>query len=141
MNDQPKTIRFHMPAKLEALIQLEGQVQAVMSDLPRTTKNETEQYNFSLALHELCANIIEHAYHGYSGDIQVELSLQYEPHMIQALIFDSGDSFDKLTVSAPNLEEPQERGYGLFLIEQLVDEIKYTRLAAGNQWQLKRVMD
>jgi serine/threonine-protein kinase RsbW len=60
--------------------------------------------------------------------------------VIEALVVDSGDPFDKTAVATPNLEEPQEHGYGLFLIEQLVDDFKYTRLPAGNQWQLKRIL-
>lgn len=140
MSGQSNTVRFQIPAQLEALPQLEEQVRALMSELPKTPKNETEQYNFTLALHELCTNIVVHAYHGVRGDIQVALTLQFEPQMIQALVIDSGEPFDKASAAAPNLEEPQEHGYGLFLIEQLVDEFKYTRLAAGNQWQLKRMM-
>jgi len=141
MSGQSKTIRFHIPAQLEAFTQLEGQVQALMSELPKTAKNETEQYNFTLALHELCVNILEHGYHGFCDDIQITLTLQFEPQTIQALVVDSGDPFDKTDVDSPNLEDPQERGYGLFLIEQLVDDFKYTRLPAGNQWQLKRILD
>jgi len=141
MSGQSKTIRFQIPAQLEALVQLEGQVRALMSELPKTPENETEQYNFTLALHELCTNIVEHGYHGFRGDIEVVLTLQFEPQMIQALIVDSGDPFDKTAVAAPNLEKTQEHGYGLFLIEQLVDDFKYTRLSASNQWQLKRILD
>ncbi len=140
MSGQSKTIRFQIPAQLDALVQLEGQVLALMSELPKTPKNETEQYNFTLALHELCTNIIEHGYNGSRGDIQVALTLQFKPQVIEALVVDSGDPFDKTAVATPNLEEPQEHGYGLFLIEQLVDDFKYTRLPAGNQWQLKRIL-
>ena len=141
MSGQSKTVRFHIPAQLEAFTQLEGQVQALMSDLPKTAKNETEQYNFTLALHELCVNILEHGYHGFCDDIQITLTLQFEPQMIEALVVDSGDPFDKTAVATPILDEPQDGGYGLFLIEQLVDDFQYTRLAAGNQWQLKRIID
>jgi serine/threonine-protein kinase RsbW len=141
LSGQWKTIRFQIPAQTEALIQLEEQVKAIMSELPKILKYEIEQYNFILALQELCVNIIEHAYHGFHDDIQIELTLQSEPQIIRAQVIDSGGPFDKTTVAAPNLEDPQERGYGLFLIEQLVDDFTYTRLATGNQWQLKRIMD
>jgi serine/threonine-protein kinase RsbW len=141
MSGQWKTLRFQLPAKTEALIQLEEQVKAIMSELPKIPKYEIEQYNFILALQELCTNIIQHAYHGFYEDIQIELALQSEPKMIRALVIDSGDPFDKTSVITPNLEELQEHGYGLFLIEQLVDEVKYTRLAVGNQWELERIMD
>ena len=79
--------------------------------------------------------------HGFCDDIQITLTLQFEPQMIEALVVDSGDPFDKTAVATPILDEPQEGGYGLFLIEQLVDDFQYTRLVAGNQWQLKRIMD
>lgn len=139
MSGQSQEIRFHIPAHLEALVQLEGQVRKLMSELPKTRKSETEQYNFTLALHELCTNIIDHGYHGTRGDIEVVLTLQFEPQMIEALVVDSAGPFSR-TAAAPDLEEPQEHGYGLFLIEQLVDDFTYTRLAAGNQWQLKRIL-
>jgi serine/threonine-protein kinase RsbW len=132
--------RFQIPARLDALVQLEEEVRAIMDELPDTSEIKTEQYNFTLALHELCTNVIEHAYGESPGDIRVELTVQSDPQLIRAVIVDSGEPFGRTTVNSPILEVPQEHGYGLFLIEKLVDDVAYTRLRAGNEWTLIRII-
>ena len=141
MSNQTRIIRFQLPARLEVLYQLEDKVKELMSHLPQIPAYESERYNIVLALHELCANIVEHAYQNSQGTIDIELYLQTEPLLLRALILDSGIPFDRDKTAAPKLEEPQEGGYGLFLIEQLVDELHYRRTAQGNEWRLTRAID
>ena len=138
MNEQPKTSRFQLPATLEALAQLEDIVKSVTADPHCPVADETEQYNFLLALHELCTNIVEHAYAGAHGDITIVLMLDCQPPTIRAKVIDSGAPYEQGGVTSPNLDEPQEGGYGLFLMEQLLDEVQYTRHQDRNEWQLIR---
>ena len=140
MSNQRRINHFQIPAQLEALSQLEDKVKELMSDLPQLSAYETEQYNFVLALHELCANITEHAYQDFQGVIDIKLHLQSDPVILQALILDSGIPFERDRTAFPNLDEPQEGGYGLFLIEQLVDEVHYRRTEKVNEWCLSRVI-
>lgn len=136
MSDLSNTMRFQLPARLDALVVLEKNVQAVLDGMPESDEIRTAQYNFTLALHELCANIINHAEIEPGSEINIELTLGSDLQLLQAVVVDSGKPFDRNAVSVPNLEALQEHGYGIFLIETLVDEVIYTRLATGNQWTL-----
>ena len=140
MSNQRRSIHFQIPARLEVLYQLDDKVKELMSDLPQLPDYETERYNFVLALHELCANITEHAYQDFQGVIDIKLHLQSEPKMLQAFVLDSGLPFEQGRTAAPNPAVLQEGGYGLFLIEQLVDEVHYRRNEKGNEWCLTRVI-
>jgi serine/threonine-protein kinase RsbW len=136
MNSKSNTVRFQLPARLDALAILEIKVQEVMEGLPDSDEIRTAQYNFTLALHELCANIVNHAYGEQGGEIEIVLTMELAPQQLQAVIIDSGKPFDRTAVSAPNFDAPQEHGYGIFLIEALVDEVAYYRLDTGNKWML-----
>jgi serine/threonine-protein kinase RsbW len=140
MTTEPLTLDFQIPAHLDSLVKIEEKVNDLMSELGALEAYEIEKYNFTLALHELCTNIIEHGYPGQSGSIFVALSIEYEPLLLKAHVLDSGLPFNATDVASPDLNEIQERGYGLFLIEQLVDEFDYTRMPQRNSWQLKRII-
>lgn len=140
MSKPAKFLQMQLPARFEALIQLEEEMHILMAELPATPENEIEGYNFTLALHELCTNIVAHAYSQEQGQIQIELTLEYDPPTIHARVFDNGVPFNAGAVHKPDLENAQEHGYGLFLIEQLVDDVQYARLAEGNLWQLRRAI-
>lgn len=136
MSHKSNTIKLQLPTRLDALAVLENKVQAVLDGMPESDELKTAQYNFTLALHELCVNIINHAYGELGGVINIELTMGSDPQILQAVVVDSGKPFDRNAVSAPNFEAPQEHGYGIFLIEALVDDVAYTRLATGNKWIL-----
>ncbi len=92
-----------------------------------------------LALHELCTNVIRH---GYAGENAPQAAIE-----MQAAQDSAGVS---LTVRdyAPNAYEPPaditppdplampESGWGMYIIHQIMDEVRYTRHSSGNEWQL-----
>jgi anti-sigma regulatory factor (Ser/Thr protein kinase) len=41
-------------------------------------------------------------------------------------------------VVQPNLEQPGERGMGIFLIRQLMDEVVYEPQPGANYWRLRK---
>lgn len=136
MSNKSNSIRLQLPARLDALAILEKKVRTVLDGMPESDAIRTAQYNFTLALHELCANIINHGGTEPGSRINIELTLLSDPQLLQAVVVDSGKLFNRNLVSAPNFEAPQEHGYGIFLIEALVDNVEYTRQATGNQWIL-----
>jgi anti-sigma regulatory factor (Ser/Thr protein kinase) len=87
-----------------------------------------------LALHELCVNIVDHAYRGIEGEILIAAWLGDTE--IRFEIRDHGVEFIEDTVIPPQPGVPQVRGYGLFLIEKLVDTIAYQRQPNENVWTL-----
>jgi serine/threonine-protein kinase RsbW len=98
-----------------------------------------------LALHELCVNVIDHAYGrteraGTAGtsagaappDIVVELWNGVSGVHVRTV--DRGRPFDAAAVRSPQPDEPQVHGYGLMIIEQLVDDLRYERRGDRNVW-------
>jgi serine/threonine-protein kinase RsbW len=99
----------------------------------------TVTYNVQLAVHEACANIVEHAYNGQVGGwIEIEIFLVDAPRRLIVDLFDEGGLFDASQESKPNLDEPQNHGYGLFLVRALVDDVQYERVKNRNHWRLSK---
>lgn len=88
-----------------------------------------------LALHELCVNVVTHAYDGGPGELRV--SGTAGPDGVELLVVDDGAGFDREAVVAPTPGVPQEHGWGLHLVDQLVDEVHYTREEGQNRWLLR----
>ncbi|MDY7041920.1 MAG: ATP-binding protein [Chloroflexota bacterium] len=97
---------------------------------------EKAAYNVQLAVHEAATNIIEHAYGGVA-DGRVEFVLRSRGSCLEIEINDHGEGFDFNSIPSPSLIGPQERGYGIFLIKNLVDEVSYqSDPVAGNRLRL-----
>ncbi len=92
-------------------------------------------YQFELASSEIITNIIQHAYRNHSGEIRFRLNFLIDRMELE--IEDDGVPFDLTKLPEPDLEQPHERGYGLHVIRQLVDEVAYTpSTPQGNMWRL-----
>jgi len=84
-------------------------------------------------VYEICANIVVHGYgicEGKDADpevsrIRIVFTLEAEPPLLIIDLYDTGCSFDISLVPEPDVAEPQTRGYGLYLVRQLVDEVMY----------------
>jgi anti-sigma regulatory factor (Ser/Thr protein kinase) len=87
-----------------------------------------------LALHELCTNVVDHAYEHAPGTISIDSTLV--GHRLAVTLADTGRPFAGDTVVAPDPDEPQVRGYGLMILEQLTDGMTYERAGDRNVWHL-----
>ncbi len=87
-----------------------------------------------LALHEMCINIVEHAYEGSGGPITI--SVERNPGTVHFTIQDSGKQFDPATVNEPDPDNPQVRGYGLMITRQLTSQLRYSNDDSHNRWDL-----
>jgi serine/threonine-protein kinase RsbW len=76
------------------------------------------------ALGEAFNNIAIHGYADHSGEVEIEIDVQRDRIVLRVL--DRGKSFDRLDVPSPDLDALPERGMGLFIIENFVDELRYT---------------
>lgn len=97
--------------------------------------SETEICAVQMAVDEACSNIIEHAYHGREGEIEV--TSDFREDALTIILRDYGDSFDPDSIPEPDLtcalEDRQVGGLGVYLMRQLMDEVKYEQHAgAGN---------
>ncbi|MFT5193301.1 MAG: anti-sigma regulatory factor (Ser/Thr protein kinase) [Cellvibrionaceae bacterium] len=122
---------------------------------------ETLSGELILAIHEVCVNMIDHAYKA-EGDNPITVSLTIDstqrevvvevvdqgdsynpkqlewppPHCWQILEEGNGQSFVLGQVPEPDLEA--ERGRGVYLLTGLLDFVKYYSRAGRNYWVLKK---
>ena len=88
-------------------------------------------YHLNLVLTEATANAIKHAQDNPSKDT-VRICIHIEDQQLTIRVYDHGQGFDLDTVPAPDFENPQDHGMGLFFIRTLMDSVTYTRHADGN---------
>ncbi len=86
--------------------------------------SDQEVRGLKLAVSEACANVIEHAYKGEPGN-PIELHLVVNEESLVLTIRDFGAKFDLEKYELPDLSEPHEGGYGVFLIRSLIDKVEY----------------
>jgi serine/threonine-protein kinase RsbW len=133
------TIRLDLPASHKYLTVLAACIAEMLEHIDQVPDTTKLVYSVQLAVHEACTNIIDHAYSAQApGRIEIALAMQNLPRRFVAVLKDTGLPFDPTTIPDPNLLEGQERGYGLFLMREILDEIKYEALPDGNRWQLTK---
>lgn len=129
-------IRLELPATYKYLSVLEACIAAMLERVESIPERNILAYNVTLAVHETCTNIVEHAYDGQAGKIKAILCLADEPRRLVIDLYDTGRSFSMPEIQPPNLEEVQTNGYGLFLIHELMDEVSYRSQPGDNRWRL-----
>jgi serine phosphatase RsbU (regulator of sigma subunit)/anti-sigma regulatory factor (Ser/Thr protein kinase) len=87
-----------------------------------------------LALHEICVNVVDHAYAGAGGPIRVAGLV--DDQGVQLWVRDRGRPYTPPPGPPAPPEELQVRGYGLAIVRQLVDELRYERVGDENVWEL-----
>lgn len=134
-----RTIVF--PAQLDRLAELEAIVAEILAQAPDLANAEIVQNNVVLALHELCVNIMKHAYAGQNGELTVNFSLTCDPTRLEINTFDNSNRiFNMAEWREPDLNDPPIHGLGMYLIKQLMDVVEYQRTPEGNRWRLVKVL-
>jgi serine/threonine-protein kinase RsbW len=130
-------IRIDLPAAYKSLSLVSTGIAEILAQAEGLSIDEKVVYGIQLAAHEVCANIVEHAYADRpDARIVIILTLAAEPRQIIIDLHDRGSAFDLESVPEPNLDEAHEHGYGMFLVRNLVDQVMYAPLASGNHWRL-----
>ena len=89
---------------------------------------DSEEINkIELAVDEACTNVIEHAYKGKKGDIDIAIKVDYQKFTV--IVTDRGDAFRFRDVEMPDmneyLAELRVGGLGIYLMKTLMDEVEY----------------
>jgi len=79
-----------------------------------------------LALNEAVVNVIKHAYRNIP-DKPVRIEARLSPGQIVFRLYDWGRSFDQASVPPPTFDGSKDHGFGIYIIDQAVDEVEYTR--------------
>lgn len=157
---QGKTVALCLPARHDQLETIGHEVTRLLAEAPAW---RDEAFNVQLAVHEACANVIDHAVDCSTRMFSVALQLGASNRYFCATIRDEGRPYHpnlKPGGSAPcwtvvqrdappvfvlqAVPEPgidQLRGRGLFLMHALVDEIVYFASAGQNHWVLRKQLD
>jgi serine/threonine-protein kinase RsbW len=122
----------------KALVHLK--LPAVLENVPVVTQRLAEAakavgfdghalYQIELAVDEVCANVVEHAYSAQEqGDMEVSCHLDGQTFVVR--VRDWGAGFDPNGVEKPDVNAPLEErglgGLGLFLVQQAMDEVKFS---------------
>lgn len=77
-----------------------------------------------LALDEAAANIILHAYEKQAGQ-PIEMIVEIDAAEVGVSLHHRGRDFDPTTARPPDFDGSRECGFGLYLIQQSVDEVRY----------------
>lgn len=94
--------------------------------------------DLDLAVTEAVSNVIRHAY-GEDSRHQVSIRAGLEQGRFVICILDTGPPFAG-AADCPDLDSPQQGGYGLHLISAVMDEATWSRLPDGrNELRLARV--
>lgn len=90
----------------------------------------------TLAVDESVTNVMEHAYEDdLEGELSIEIVLEATGDRFSAVVRDWGKAFDPTILPTPDLrahvDEGRRHGLGIFLIRQIMDEVKYTSFPDG----------
>ena len=113
------------PARHDQLIAISAFVMDAVKDSPFDSR---QRYAIDLAVDEACSNVIDHA---YAGDDQGEIRiiLDFLEIGLKITIQDDGAPFDPDCVVEPDLTSPLEtrceRGLGVYLIHEVMDEASW----------------
>jgi serine/threonine-protein kinase RsbW len=118
---------FTMPTDLAAI---DGARRWAAAHARSSAMDEAEIGELEVAMTEALSNVIRHSYEGRVGE-PVLLSLDIDDSRLALGIRDRGRPFDPASYRPPDLEEPGEGGYGIFLIEELMDEFSRRPLQDG----------
>jgi len=136
--DYGTVFRFDIPATFKYLNVVSSSLTAVLEHADNLPERDILIYNIILAVHEICTNIVEHAYAGREGRIKLVVCLDDKLDRIVVDVYDTGQRFDLDSTPMPDLDEALVRGYGLFLIRELMDEVSYLPGAEQNHWRLMK---
>jgi anti-sigma regulatory factor (Ser/Thr protein kinase) len=132
-----RILPFVLPSKsasVSKLVDLAREAgQALLDQDPALVRRVVD--DFALALDEAVSNQIQHAYQGAHGRLQGRISVYSD--RLEADLFDYGVPFETSPRGEINLDDPPDRGYGLRLMDGLLDSWSYKRIdVIRNHWNL-----
>ena len=124
---------YQVEAKMELIDQM---INPIISSLEEIKVDHKKIYQINLALEEILVNISKYAYPGNEGVIDISFEISDNPKQLKVVIKDKGKDFNPLEKEDPDLDESVEKrkigGLGIYIVKNMVDDIKYQRLNNEN---------
>jgi len=137
----PDIYRITRAAYLESLSAFREFLKENCTNWPGVT--EEVLYDLQLAVDEACTNIITHGYADMDPG-SIILDLELDAKYLRVYLTDFGHSFEPENVSMPDVDAPIEErelgGFGLFFIQQSVDQMEYRVTEDGNTMILTKYL-
>ncbi len=138
--DQTQIIRLDLPASYQFANVLGGCIEAVLDRALSLAERTMVIYQAKLAAHETFTNIVEHAYREGPGRVLITMAVIADPNRLEIELCDAGRPFSMPEVRLPNQNGEQSKGYGLYLIHQLLEQVNYYPEAGNNRWHLVKLL-
>ncbi len=112
-----------IPAKLEYLDLVDNVVEA-LNELMHF--DEEEKTAVSISIVEAGTNAIQHGCRN-GGECQIEMNFQVGPDALTVVVHDPGPGFDPDSLPDPTSPENllRERGRGIYIMRQMMDEVEF----------------
>jgi serine/threonine-protein kinase RsbW len=128
--------RLNLSCQTSALSELRAFLQQT---LRKTSFSENEQHQVTLAVEEVCANLIIHS-HGCNPHDHIQLEVKDSPEKLIFEISDQGEAFNILEYEVPDLKkvmvEKRKGGLGIILVKKIMDEIEFESKNGTNTCRL-----
>ncbi|HZO90967.1 MAG TPA: SpoIIE family protein phosphatase [Chthonomonadaceae bacterium] len=121
---------LEVSSDLSQLAPIRAFVRQFCRNLPSPTLDEDSQSQLELAVNEAASNVMRHAYRGRT-DQPIRIEAEAFADQIRIRILHSGEEFDPAKVRPPAFDGTREGGFGVYMIGQSVDEVRYSRNAQG----------
>jgi serine/threonine-protein kinase RsbW len=137
MTPNPEGSTFSMTSEAEHLLRLRKWLR---EELAGHGVPKQDQPNLLLAVGELCANSIQHAYEGRAGQ-PITVSVRSSDNSVVIEVEDFGKPFDADRYESPNLEAVPESGYGIFLVKTIADSLSIdVARERGTRWTMVKYL-
>jgi serine/threonine-protein kinase RsbW len=127
---------LNLSCQTSALSELRAFLQTALSTV---TLNEIEKHQVTLAVEEVCANLIIHS-HGCNATEVIQLRIQDLKEKLIFEISDQGEAFNLLDYEVPDLKkvmiEKRKGGLGIILVKKIMDEIEFESKNGTNTCRL-----
>jgi len=95
------------------------------------TGNGTWLAELTTAVNEMVTNVIRHAYLGQPGK-PIRIQLELYPTEAVVRISHSGVGLKRHSLPSPSLDGTEDGGFGLYLVDRMIDRIAYYQNADGD---------
>ena len=97
---------------------------------------------FQLVSEEMVSNVIFYAYDSQQQEAAIELRFTWEAGTVSILLRDWGKPFDPTAKEDPDItlsvDDRPIGGLGIFMVKQLMDEVRYERVGSSNLLTLQK---
>lgn len=107
--------------------------------LQETSLSEIEQHQVTLAVDEVCANLIIHS-HSCNSKEFIQVSVEKEIGLLKIEITDQGDAFNIIEYNVPEINQVKKAkrkgGLGIILVKRIMDKIEFESSGLQNTCRL-----